>query len=429
MTILSIYIGSVKPASAASNRVLDMFLRTVLSSVTASLLLVGASHASAQTMDELLAELRSCSPQLISRDAAVSVAAGNVEAEKAKRLPSFSLSANGKYLADSSNDNSLDASARYTLMSFGKFEANEAFAERKLQVEQYSSYDTGLQQLAELLQRKSSFSRLASDIATLEAIVGMQQEVLDRVERRSTVALSSESDKNAVFSKVWQNKNRINENRLQQQLVKTELDLLACTENLQLLSLDALPKESGVADPLTQEFVNASIAVLDARLASKNAELEANKLSLRPDLQLVGSVPVDDTAKDNSSLGIEMNVSYGNMGRVEAARAVSLQREIEALQFEREVSNSRRIRNLVSLEQRIMALRDEVIPNQQLSIDSVGMKLASKERLFKAGRVSLFELLSAYDELLSAQLDLNKFQAELQQAQIDRASSLDFIHR
>lgn len=406
-----------------------MFLRTVLSSVTASLLLVGASHASAQTMDELLAELRSCSPQLISRDAAVSVAAGNVEAEKAKRLPSFSLSANGKYLADSSNDNSLDASARYTLMSFGKFEANEAFAERKLQVEQYSSYDTGLQQLAELLQRKSSFSRLASDIATLEAIVGMQQEVLDRVERRSTVALSSESDKNAVFSKVWQNKNRINENRLQQQLVKTELDLLACTENLQLLSLDALPKESGVADPLTQEFVNASIAVLDARLASKNAELEANKLSLRPDLQLVGSVPVDDTAKDNSSLGIEMNVSYGNMGRVEAARAVSLQREIEALQFEREVSNARRIRNLVSLEQRIMALRDEVIPNQQLSIDSVGMKLASKERLFKAGRVSLFELLSAYDELLSAQLDLNKFQAELQQAQIDRASSLDFIHR
>ena len=406
-----------------------MFLRTFLSSVTASLLLVGASHASAQTMDELLAELRSCSPQLISRDAAVSVAAGNVEAEKAKRLPSFSLSANGKYLADSSNDNSLDASARYTLMSFGKFEANEAFAERKLQVEQYSSYDTGLQQLAELLQRKSSFSRLASDIATLEAIVGMQQEVLDRVERRSTVALSSESDKNAVFSKVWQNKNRINENRLQQQLVKTELDLLACTENLQLLSLDALPKESGVADPLTQEFVNASIAVLDARLASKNAELEANKLSLRPDLQLVGSVPVDDTAKDNSSLGIEMNVSYGNMGRVEAARAVSLQREIEALQFEREVSNARRIRNLVSLEQRIMALRDEVIPNQQLSIDSVGMKLASKERLFKAGRVSLFELLSAYDELLSAQLDLNKFQAELQQAQIDRASSLDFIHR
>jgi outer membrane protein TolC len=380
-------------------------------------------------MDELLAELRSCSPELISRDAAVSVAAGNVEAEKAKRLPSFSLSANGKYLADSSNDNSLDASARYTLMSFGKFEANEAFAERKLQVEQYSSYDTGLQQLAELLQRKSSFSRLASDIATLEAIVGMQQEVLDRVERRSTVALSSESDKNAVFSKVWQNKNRINENRLQQQLVKTELDLLACTENLQLLSLDALPKESGVADPLTQEFVNASIAVLDARLASKNAELEANKLSLRPDLQLVGSVPVDDTAKDNSSLGIEMNVSYGNMGRVEAARAVSLQREIEALQFEREVSNARRIRNLVSLEQRIMALRDEVIPNQQLSIDSVGMKLASKERLFKAGRVSLFELLSAYDELLSAQLDLNKFQAELQQAQIDRASSLDFIHR
>ena len=406
-----------------------MFFRTVLSGVTASLLLVGATHVSAQTMDELLAELRSCSPELISRDAAVSVAAGNVEAEKAKRLPSFSLSANGKYLADSSNDNSLDASARYTLMSFGKFEANEAFAERKLEVEQLNSYETGLQKLAELLQRKSSFNRLSNDISTLQTIVGMQQEVLDRVERRSNVALSSESDKNAVFSKVWQNKNRINENRLQQQLVKTELDLLACTENLQLLTLDVLPMEEGQADPLTQEFVNSSIAVLDARLESKVAELEANKLSLRPDVDLVGSVPVDDTAKDNSSLGIEMNVSYGNMGRVEAARAVALEAEVEALRFEREVSNARRIRNLVSLEQRIMALRDEVIPNQQLAIDTVGMKLASKERLFKAGRVSLFELLSAYDELLSAQLDLNKFQAELQQAQIDRASSLDFIYR
>ena len=408
-----------------------MFVKSILSGVTASLFLVAATQVSAQTMDKLLLELRSCSPEMISREAAVSVAAGNVEAEKAKRLPSFSLSANGKYLADSSNDTGLDASARYTLMSFGKFEANEAFVERKLQVEQLSSYETSLQKLSELLQRKTTYKRLSDDILTLGAIVEMQQEVLDRVERRSKVALSSESDKNAVFSKVWQNKNRINENRLQQQVVKTELDLIACTETLQQLSLEQIPQESIDADPLTQEFANVSIALLDARFESKTAELEANQLSLRPDLELVGSVPVDDNQsyKDNSSIGLEMSVSYGNMGRVEAARAISLQAEVEALRFEREVSNAQRIRNLVSLEQRIMALRDEVLPNQQLAIDTVAMKLASKERLFKAGRVSLFELLSAYDELLTARLDLNKFRAELRQAEIDRAASLDFLYR
>lgn len=408
-----------------------MFVKNILSGVTASLLLMGATGVSAQTMDELLLELRSCSPEIISREAAVSVAAGNVEAEKAKRLPSFSLSANGKLRADSSNDTGLDASARYTLMSFGKFEANEAFTERKLQVEQLASHETSLQKLAELLQRKSSYSRLSDDIKTLGAIVQMQQEVLDRVERRSKVALSSESDKNAVFSKVWQNKNRINENRLQQQVVKTELDLLACTETLQQLSLEQVPQQPGDVDPLTQEFANASVALLDARLETKSAELEANRLSLRPDLELVGSVPVDDdqSYKDNSSLGLEMNVSYGNMGRVEAARAVSLEAEVEALRFEREVTNARRIRNLVSIEQRILALRDEVLPNQQLAIDTVAMKLASKERLFKAGRVSLFELLSAFDELLTARLDLNKFRAELHQAEIDRAASLDFVFR
>jgi len=406
-----------------------MSVAKFLPRISISLILASNVSSAATTLDELLNELGSCSPEIISREAAVSVAAGEVEAEKAKRLPSFSLSANGKYLADNSNNSSLNASARYTLLSFGKFEANEKYSETRLKVEQLTSREAGLKTLAELLSQKSNFDRLSDDIITLEAIVAMQQEVLDRVERRSKVALSSESDKNAVFSKVWQNRNRVGENRLQLQEIKNELDLLACTPELKELGLDDVPQEQISVDPLTQEFTNVSISLLDARIESKLAELEASQLSLRPDLDVVGAVPVDDSADKNSSLGLEMNVSYGNMGRVEAARAVSLEAEVGALSFEREVSNSRRIRNLVSLEQRILTLRDEVIPNQQLAIDTIGMKLASKERLFKAGRVSLFELLSTFDELLSAKLDLNKFRAEMRQAQIDRATSLDFVYR
>lgn len=406
-----------------------MYFFKSLPRLATALLLTTSTSVAAQTMDELLTELEACSPELISRAAAVGVASGEVEAEKAKRLPSFSLSANGSLQADSSSDSNLNASARYTLLSFGKFETNDAFAEQKLAVEALSARQKGHQTLTQLLKSKSEFLRLTADIDTLESVVEMQRKVLDRVERRAKVALSSESDKNAVFSKVWQNQNRVNENRLQQQRVKNEIDLLACTDSLKALSLSDIAIEKTDVPVLTQEFVNLDVSLLDARIESKLLELEANRKSLRPDLDLVGNIPVDGNADKNSSLGLEMNVSYGNMGRVEAARAVSLEKEVSALVMQREVSNSQRIRSLVSIEQRIMVLRNDVIPNQQLSIDSIALKLSSKERLFKAGRVSLFELLSAFDELLTARIALNKFIAELEQAEIERASALDFVYR
>lgn len=403
---------------------------TQLSLMTAVTLMAFPAHA--DSIDEIFKDIKQCSPELISQGAATAVAAGNVEAEKSKRLPTFALSASGKKFAKdttSADDTSVNLTGRFTLVSFGKFDANEDLAKQKFQTASYEELSKTQSVLADLLTKKNRYERLTKDISSIQAIVEEQQAILDRVKRRAALSLSSDSDENAVFSKVWQNKNRIRESLLEQEILKSEIRDIACTDRLATADLESLPKSFTEANKLSAEFENTSLKLLISKLDSKQKELKANDVGLRPDLDVVGTVPVDDKADENSSLGLEFNVSYGNMGRVEAAQSKYLELEVNALQRELEVTASRRVEELVRIQQQIISLREEIIPNQMVSVEATRAKLGSKERLFKAGRVSLFELLTAYDEVQTAELALNQHNASLADAEIRRAEQLDFIYR
>lgn len=397
-------------------------------------LMSGASYG--LSMDDIYNDLKSCSPELISKESAVMLAEGSIEMEKAKRLPTFSLSASGtRYASDTNNmnkpknDSAVTAQAQYTLYSFGKQAANEELRVRKLAIEQLDLMSKSKDTLTNFLLKNITIEKLKKDIAVLESIVDLQQKIFERVERRAKFQFTSETDRNVVFSKVLQNRNAIRENQLQLDVLRSEVQEIACTPALSQLSLDDLPREVTDIPVNSNDFLNTELAVIEARLTSKLQEVEAVGRSLYPDLDVKAEVPVGDDAKDDANIGLQFNVSYGNMGKAQFAQVEALHAEVDAITRELETSSNKRLQELERLEQQIATINNMMLDSQAMAVDSLRQKLTAKERLFKAGRVSLFELINVYDEFLSEQLKLNRTHVDLQEARVKRAANVDFIFR
>ena len=278
----------------------------------------------------------------------------------------------------------------------------------------------------ELLDR---LEKIQKDIQVLNSIVSLQQKMFERVNRRAKYAFTSETDRNVVYSKLLQNKNQIRENDLKLSVLMSEIDEVACTPTLEQLNLNNIPVEETVIPVDSNDFLNSELAVIEAKLTSKLQEVETVKLSLYPELDLKAEIPVSSDAETDANLGFEFNVSYGNMGQTRSAELKALEAELNALTRELESSSFKRIEELKRLQIKIDTLQNSLINNQKRAVESLEKKLEAKERLFKAGRVSLFELISVYDEFLSEQLKLNSTEAELKSTQINIAANLDFVYR
>lgn len=409
-----------------------MFLEIRHMRVGALLIIFASSITYGATLDEIYEELRLCSPELISKEASVMAAAGDIEIERAKRLPTFSLSASGTRYASETNRQegaAVRAQAQYTLYSFGKQSANEALKKSNLLIEQLDLTAKSKSVLTDLLIKSVAIEKLMRDISVLEKIVALQQKIFARVERRAEYEFTSDTDKNVVFSKLLQNRNAIRENRLQLEILRSEVAEISCTDKLKDVSLESLPKEISDVPVRSNDFLNSELEVIEARLTAKLQEIKASEVSLYPDLDLRAEVPVGDEAKDDASIGLQFNVAYGNMGKAQSAKTESIRSEVDALARELDASSVKRLQQLTRFERQIKTLQGSTIANQALVVDSLNQKLEAKERLFKAGRVSLFELLSVYDEFLSEELKLNRIKADLDNALVRRAESLDYIFR
>ncbi len=409
-----------------------MFLEIRHMRVVALLIIFASSITYGATLDEIYEELRLCSPELISKEASVMAAAGDIEIERAKRLPTFSLSASGTRYASETNRQegaAVRAQAQYTLYSFGKQSANEALKKSNLLIEQLDLTAKSKSVLTDLLIKSVAIEKLMRDISVLEKIVALQQKIFARVERRAEYEFTSDTDKNVVFSKLLQNRNAIRENRLQLEILRSEVAEISCTDKLKDVSLESLPKEISDVPVRSNDFLNSELEVIEARLTAKLQEIKASEVSLYPDLDLRAEVPVGDEAKDDASIGLQFNVAYGNMGKAQSAKTESIRSEVDALARELDASSVKRLQQLTRFERQIKTLQGSTIANQALVVDSLNQKLEAKERLFKAGRVSLFELLSVYDEFLSEELKLNRIKSDLDNALVRRAESLDYIFR
>jgi outer membrane protein TolC len=384
--------------------------------------------ATAVEIDNVLHDIEQCSPELIDKNSDVASAISRLEKEEAKRLPSFSLSANAsKFTEESStnDDSSLDFEASYVLYSFGKFDANESIAKQSIQNEIALEKQMTLSELSSLFEKKILLEKLFNDMITVEKYIAKQQAVFDRVKRRAKYNFSSDSDENAVFAKLLQNKNKVNNYLMRIDEIQSELNTMACTSLLMSLTYSDAKNSTywnasdSVSLPLELQIINNQILL-------KQAEIEVNSLSLRPNLELLGRAPVDEDVSEKSSLGLRMNFTYGNMGYTQSIESDSISKEIESLEKKKNVISEQRAKLITRLITQIDSLSNNVLPSQSLSLEALSKKLESKERLFKAGRVSLFELLSIYDEVLNAELLFNENKSKLMRTKNEISKQFDY---
>jgi outer membrane protein TolC len=372
--------------------------------------------ATAVEIDNVLHDIEQCSPELIDKNSDVASAISRLEKEEAKRLPSFSLSANAsKFTEESStnDDSSLDFEASYVLYSFGKFDANESIAKQSIQNEIALEKQMTLSELSSLFEKKILLEKLFNDMITVEKYIAKQQAVFDRVKRRAKYNFSSDSDENAVFAKLLQNKNKVNNYLMRIDEIQSELNTMACTNLLMSLTY---------SDAKNSTYWNAS----DSDSLPLELQIINNQILLRPNLELLGRAPVDEDVSEKSSLGLRMNFTYGNMGYTQSIESDSISKEIESLEKKKNVISEQRAKLITRLITQIDSLSNNVLPSQSLSLEALSKKLESKERLFKAGRVSLFELLSIYDEVLNAELLFNENKSKLMRTKNEISKQFDY---
>jgi outer membrane protein TolC len=159
--------------------------------------------------------------------------------------------------------------------------------------------------------------------------------------------------------------------------------------------------------------VNPKLLELSQEIAVEMQEYKVIELTSLPTLSLKGSAPLHKTtATDEATIGLNISVEYNNAGRFNEAELAKQTATIEGAQsayneeFDKLTSEQE-----VFIEKHTYLVR-YLIPHQKESIKRLEASLQSKIRLFDAGRTSLFELLSAYDEIKTAKLRLNDFEAK-----------------
>lgn len=380
---------------------------------------------------DVIEEIKLCSPEVISSYSDLMTAKNEIEIEKKKRLPSFSLSASTESTANSNLKTNIEnvatVNGRYTIYSFGKFDANESEKKQSYKVQEQKYKIDVNNTFKELLSKKIQVIQIEENSSINKRIIKMQKKLLDRVNRRKKMDYSSEVDENAIYSKYLLNVTNFQQDNKNKENLITEINKIACTQNL---------KNINVNDVLSQNLENTQvennykIQLLNQKMNLKKSEINVLNKSYLPNLELVGNKPLSTNNNSFSSneakIGLEVSMEYSNLGLVTNEEINKIEENIILLSLEIEKTQSNLYTELEQIDKQVMHIENKILPNQMKIINSINRKLESKERLFKAGKVSLFELLATYDELQNTVKTYNNTKSNLLEQKLKKYSILNF---
>lgn len=380
---------------------------------------------------DVIEEIKLCSPEVISSYSDLMTAKNEIEIEKKKRLPSFSLSASTESTANSNLKTNIEnvatVNGRYTIYSFGKFDANESEKKQSYKVQE-QKYKIDLNNtFKELLSKKIQVIQIEENSSINKRIIKMQKKLLDRVNRRKKMDYSSEVDENAIYSKYLLNVTNFQQDNKNKENLITEINKIACTQSLKNINVNnVLSKKL----ENTQVEDNYKIQLLKQKMNLKKSEIKVLNKSYLPNLELVGNKPLSTNnnsfSNNEAKIGLEVSVEYGNLGLVTDEEINKIEENIILLSLEIEKTQSNLYTELEQIDKQVMHIENKILPNQMKIINSINRKLESKERLFKAGKVSLFELLATYDELQNTVKTYNNTKSNLLEQKLKKYSILNF---
>lgn len=380
---------------------------------------------------DVIEEIKLCSPEVISSYSDLMTAKNEIEIEKKKRLPSFSLSASTESTANSNLKTNIEnvatVNGRYTIYSFGKFDANESEKKQSYKVQE-QKYKIDLNNtFKELLSKKIQVIQIEENSSINKRIIKMQKKLLDRVNRRKKMDYSSEVDENAIYSKYLLNVTNFQQNNKNKENLITEINKIACTQSLKNINVNNVLSQNLEN---TQVEDNYKIQLLKQKMNLKKSEINVLNKSYLPNLELVGNKPLSTNnnsfSNNEAKIGLEVSVEYGNLGLVTDEEINKIEENIILLSLEIEKTQSNLYTELEQIDKQVMHIENKILPNQMKIINSINRKLESKERLFKAGKVSLFELLATYDELQNTVKTYNNTKSNLLEQKLKKYSILNF---
>lgn len=358
------------------------------------------------SLEAYIATLESCQPNFIEGQAKLRSKEAGLAAIRSQRLPSFSVSASGLTAIEGGAVANSQAGVRWPIVTFGRQSAEEqvAFQEVSLEAAVYSERLSN--QILQLLELHTQISSVNQQMQILKQTIAEQENLKDIVSRRANKGMSSSAEIFLISAKVNRNIGELSSQRLQFEQLRGQVSALQCEEYNPTFEIEVVsnwldvPQHNSGTSPTVQRLVQG------LELSKSKFKLQQRQNS--PTLNLEGKSPFTEFDKRAAQVGLSLSYQLENAGQALKYSRRQADLEIEASRSSLAAGEMQVATELAALENNIFEFNISVIPNQRTTVDVLDSTLASKRRLYQAGRVSLFELLSINDELMAARISLTR---------------------
>lgn len=393
---------------------LRMYLICVL---TIFSLLPNGVTASELSVTGFIRTLKSCHPELRASALRVEMAGVALQQVDSGRLPSFSISADG-FTQSGQRTAQLQLTVTAPIATFGVLDAKKELEAARLELQRVSHSKEVRSHTERLISATISRFYLDEKIALLHEILELKGGLNEQMKRRLALGNASNADVLQVEASLAQNQARRNNLQIEAFTADQEIRTLQCTGmDVRQIVLDLQPTIQTYNGVILRsvEFIEA-----ERKVAVLQNELNLERLSNRPTLQLEGSAALNNNGNTAPRVGLSTTFEYQNLGRSQSFRVRDKDLKLQEAVLDVAKVQQEQEQRLMIIEEQLMFLTTQALPDRQVSILNLEEQLASSQRLFDGGRITMNELLSSYDELSTAKTDLVDMRKQIDLLQLER---------
>ena len=376
-----------------------------------------AASGQAGSVHALVRKLSVCHPRLQSSavdSKQATIAAQQVEAE---RLPTFSISADG-FQQSGAAASGLQINIAVPIATFGVQSAREDLERARISLERRTHEENTVDHAYRYVDALIREEGLISRNNIIEQAIVEQQGFVEQMRRRQDAGSASEADLLEVEASLAQLTSQQNKNDLELLSLQAELYELQCPS----LDIERLDIElwNEILRYRGRPKHNAAIRTAEAKIVVAQKNLALEQISNRPTIKLEGSAAARSDSKKAPRLGLTTNFEYQNIGRSLGLQVKGRELQVEKAIFELEQVQDENFQRFNLVQGQMKLLEEVTLANQGRTNLTLEATLASRRRLFDAGRISMNELLSAFDDLMRAKLELSQMETDLETHILER---------
>ena len=376
-----------------------------------------AAHGQASSAHALVRELSACHPRLQGSalgSQQATIAAQQVEAQ---RLPTFSISADG-FQQDGTTVSALQLNITVPIATFGVQAAREDLEKARIALERSTHEETTADHAYRYVDALVRQEGLISRKNIVAQAVTDQQGFVEQVRRRQDAGSASTADVLQIEASLAQLTSQRNQIDLELLSLEAELRELQCPRmDTDRLDYDLWRNVLQYNGDLRH---NAAVRTAEAQIVVAQKNLALEQISNRPTIQMEASATARSDRTTAPRIGLTSNFEYQNIGRSLGLQVRGRDLEVQRAILELEQVQYETFQRLNLIEGQINLFEEVTRAHQGSTTLILETTLASHRRLFDAGRISMNELLSAFEELMRAKLELSQMETDTESHILER---------